>query len=187
MSLESRIKRAATTVLTLVLVLLIIAIGEYLQPLQDLDTFLRQHASLTRALQVVTVGMAILGTLALVGAQFLPEPRSHRGPPSRPAALSPAELEAHAPPMEYEEVAEGAAREFAGEASFAAVKEAWRLRSWRYARRWRILFVMMGGALLLLVGLFGLICVIAPPGIKLLFGGALLYALVRTAWGFAQA
>jgi hypothetical protein len=46
---------------------------------------------------------------------------------------------------------------------------------------------MMGGALLLLVGLFGLICVIAPPGIKLLFGGAMLYALVRTAWGFAQA
>jgi hypothetical protein len=89
--------------------------------------------------------------------------------------------------MEYEEVAEGGSREFGGEASFSAVKQAWRLRSWRYARQWRILFVMMGGALLLLVGLFGLICVIAPPGIKLLFGVAMLYALVRTAWGFAQA
>jgi len=180
MSLESRIKRAATMVLTLMLVMLIIAIGEYLQPLQDLDTFLREHASLTRALQAVAIGMAILGTLALAGAQFLPEPRP-------PAGLSRAELEAHSPPMEYAEAAEGGSREFEGAASFAAVKQAWRLRSWRYARKWRILFFMMGGAFLLSVGLFGLICVIAPPGIKLLFGGALLYALVRIGWGFAQA
>ena len=180
MSLESRLKRVATTVITLLVVILIFAIGEYLPPLQDLDAFLREHGSLTRILTVITFGMAMMGVLVLAGAQFLPEPRQAVGGGR-------AELEALSPPMEYEEDRQGQGRAFSGEASFAAVKEAWRLRSWRYARKWRILFAMMGGAFLLLVGLFGLICVIAPPGIKLLFGGALLYALARTAWGFAQA
>ncbi len=43
------------------------------------------------------------------------------------------------------------------------------------------------GALLMLVGSFGAIVVAAPPGIKLLFGGALIYALVRLVWAFRHA
>ncbi|MBI4012565.1 MAG: hypothetical protein HY359_09675 [Candidatus Rokubacteria bacterium] len=72
-------------------------------------------------------------------------------------------------------------------ASFAEVKAAWRARASRWSARWRRMFLMGLGGLLMLVGGFGAMVVAAPPGIKLLFGGALGYALVRLVWGFRRA
>ena len=42
------------------------------------------------------------------------------------------------------------------------------------------------GALVMAVGLFSLIAVLAPVGVKLLVGGALLYTLVRLTWAVAR-
>jgi hypothetical protein len=49
------------------------------------------------------------------------------------------------------------------------------------------MIAMMAGAALLFLGLFGVGIVIAPAGVKLLLAAAVLYAVVRTAIGFARA
>lgn len=48
-------------------------------------------------------------------------------------------------------------------------------------------FVTTVGGLMTVAGLFGFLFVLGPPSIKILTGGALLFALVRTAWGFLLA
>jgi hypothetical protein len=72
-------------------------------------------------------------------------------------------------------------------ATFAEIKAAWRARAWRVSPRWRRMFLMMLATALLAFGLFGSFIVIAPAGLKLILAGALVYAAVRTAWGFRQA
>jgi hypothetical protein len=73
------------------------------------------------------------------------------------------------------------------QASFAAVRRAWRARAWTFSRRWRLFFAMALGAALMTLGLFGSLIVVATAGIKLLLAAALVYAAVRTAVGFARA
>ncbi|MCC7353492.1 MAG: ABC transporter ATP-binding protein [Anaerolineae bacterium] len=179
-----RLRRATRSLWQTALVisgLLVLAVvAELLPPLQAFDAFLKDRPGVSQFLQILTLGMAILGGLMLVLAQFLPAPRHS-------LSTSQDEAESLSPPLEYDEVKSGSSRSFSGEASFSAVKEAWRLRAWRYDRSWRIFFVMMAGALLMVVGLFGFFVVIGPPLVKLLCGGALLYALGRTAWGFRRA
>lgn len=42
-------------------------------------------------------------------------------------------------------------------------------------------------AALMTVGVFGVVIVLGPAGLKLLFGGALCYAAARTTWAFLHA
>ena len=44
-----------------------------------------------------------------------------------------------------------------------------------------------GGALIMGFGLFGLLSVLGPVGVKVLLGAAMLYALVRLTWAFIRA
>jgi hypothetical protein len=73
------------------------------------------------------------------------------------------------------------------EATFAEVKAAWRARAWRHSPRWRRLFAMAAGAALLCFGLFGLVFVLAPAGLKVLAALAVGYAVVRTVAGWVRA
>ena len=172
------------TTLAAVLGLVVFAIGEAIPPLRDLHAFISEREGLMQSLIALTVSVVLVGALILALAQFLPAPRP-------PDSMSQTELEALSPPILFSEARSRGerrvSRSFSGEASIAAVKEAWRLKSWRYDRRWRIVFVMMLGAALVLFGLFGLWLVIGSAGIKLLMGSLLLYALVRTAWAFMRA
>jgi hypothetical protein len=172
------LRSLANWAITLFVVMLIIVLGELLPPLRALDAYLSNHPTVKEGLTILAGGMALLGTLTLALTQFLPAPRRPRGM---------GEAEVQAPPMELEESRGSGWQTFAGEASFAAMKAAWRRRSWRYHRRWRDLFVMMGGACLLLIGLFGLFFVIGPPGIKLLALLVVAYAVGMTVWAFWRA
>jgi hypothetical protein len=66
-------------------------------------------------------------------------------------------------------------------ANQSAFHSDWLLDSWR-----PICFGVVG-TLLALIGMFGYLFVIGPPTVKVIVGGALAYALVRTAWGFWKA
>jgi hypothetical protein len=57
-------------------------------------------------------------------------------------------------------------------------KQAWRQRAWRTSARWRANFAVLAGAALFGTGMFGIVIVLGPAGIKLLFGAAALYAAV---------
>jgi hypothetical protein len=176
------------TLVTLVVVLFIIAVGELLPPLRAFDAYLRDHPSVEQALLFITAGLAVAGILTLALAQFLPAPRP-------PAGLTRGEVEDQSPDIEFrEDTSEQRGRGrwsigggFSGEATFANTKAAWRQGAYRHDRRWRLLFVMMLGALALLLGLFGLFVVIGSPGIKFLMLIALGYTLVRSVWAFMRA
>jgi hypothetical protein len=166
----------------------VIAVGEALPPMRALDAYLDGHPGVAAALLWLTIGMSGAGTLLLALSQFLPEPR-------RPEGVSREKAEAQSPPIEYGEVeastegrwSRGRGRAFGGEASVEAVKQAWRERSWRHDKRWRVLFAMALGAGLLVFGLFGLFVVIGDPGIKFLMLLLLAYTVARTAWAFVRA
>lgn len=73
------------------------------------------------------------------------------------------------------------------EFSFRAMKEAWQNGAWRVDPVWRRRYLTAFGAALMAIGLFGGGFVLGPPPVKVLLGGALLYALTRTTWGFWRA
>ncbi|MDQ5825101.1 MAG: hypothetical protein M3441_12975 [Chloroflexota bacterium] len=179
-----RIKSLLRTLLMVWVVLAILVVGESLQPLRDLDSYLQEQEALRNLLVGVTIAMAAAGALLLALSQFLPRPRLPHG-------MSAEESEALSPPGKYGETRGGSTgrwiRSFGAEASFANTKEAWRRGSWRHNRRWRVLFSMMLGAILTLFGTFSLLIVIGPPGVKFLLGLLLLYAVARTVWAMWRA
>ena len=175
-------------VATLIVVLAIIGVGELLPPMRALDAYLKEHPGTEQFFLWLTIIMSIVGILTLALAQFLPHPRL-------PANMRREEVEAQSPPIKFREdntrtggrFSRTIGGEFSGEASFANTKEAWRRSSWRYDRRWRLLFVMMLGAICLFFGMFGLFIVVGSPGVKFLMISIILYAVVRTIWSFSRA
>ena len=51
--------------------------------------------------------------------------------------------------------------------------------------RWRRMTLMMLGAILLFYGLFGLLFLLSPPGVKFILFLAVVYATIRSIYGFA--
>jgi hypothetical protein len=72
-------------------------------------------------------------------------------------------------------------------ASFSEIKAAWRSGAWRRSRRWRRMFVILTGGLLMTFGIFGIPFVVGPAGIKLVVGAAMVYVLVQLVRGFWRA
>ena len=155
-------------------------LAEVLTPVQAFDTYLAEHEDVAQGLLVGTIAMALVGAAILALAQFLPAPRL-------PAGMSDEEVAARVPPLRFGEASGRRSPAFSGEASFAAVKDGWRLRAWRYGRPWRILFVMAGGAILAFFGIFGMLIVVSPPALKILCAGVVLYVLARMSWAFSRA
>ena len=148
-----------------------------IKPLRDLDAYLSRPGPVQRGIMGAGIGLAVVGGLLMLGAQFLPAPR-RSSPPSDAA------LDGAAVPIDSREERARLSRSFEAEASAAQVKEAWRRRSWRYDRTWRIFFAMLLGALLVTLGLFGIFLVIAPLAVKVLMAGGLVYFAVRIGWEF---
>jgi hypothetical protein len=161
-----------------VLCLLAIALGEWLPPMAAVQRWQAARPATNRLLLWLTGGMAVAGILLLALTQFLvrvPEP----GRP-RPAAAK--------------GVVKGPGRFFAGlsysagfsdEARKWRVKKAFRDGEWWRAPRWRRMTLMMLGAILLFYGLFGLLFLLSPAGVKFLLALVAAYATARTAYAFA--
>ena len=186
--LAARAKGFLRTVVTLLITLAIIVIGELLPPMRALDAYLKEHPGAAQFFLWLTIIMSVVGILTLALAQFLPHPRL-------PADMRREEVEAQSPPIKFREdrtrtggrFSRTIGGGFSGEASFANTKEAWRRSTWRYDRRWRLLFVMMLGAICLFFGMFGLFIVVGTPGVKFLMILIILYAVVRIVWSFSRA
>jgi hypothetical protein len=127
----------------------------------------------------IPIAWMVGGGILMLGAQFVSEP-GQQTPPTGAA------LDGAAAPMEYAEERGRWFRSFEMEASTDQVREAWRRRSWRYSRRWRVLFLMLLGAVLLAAGITGLFILIGPPFIKVLVAGLAAYAAVRILWEFTR-
>ena len=74
-----------------------------------------------------------------------------------------------------------------GFASFREVKDAFRSGAWLYNPAMRVFCVGVVGLLFLVLGSLGYFVVTGPPAVKVMCGGAALYAFGRTAWEFWRA
>lgn len=184
-------KRALNWVGMLAAVFVVLVIGEIVVPLTGLDDFISRHE---RVLMAMTIGMTALGFALFMGG-ILYRIFSGGGTP-----MSHADVEdslrstritrgqpyfARASTYRFKGRSMGSS--FSDAFSIKEAKQAWHERAWRDSPRWRGNFLVMTGALLLAVGLFGIFVVIGTNGIKLLCGGALLYAMTRTVTAFARA
>jgi len=168
-------------------VLLVIAVGQSLPPLRRLEVYLHLHQ---KACLVPLIALGSLGAVLFLGAAIAMvlaqgRPLSRRELEELERRLALLRQGGGWAAVRVPRLAVGAE---AGEgASFAEIKTAFRLRAWEVSPRWRRMLSMMAGAALLVLGLFGVGIVIAPAGVKLLLAAAVLYAVVRTAVGFARA
>lgn len=173
------------------IVLAVIVVGELLPPLQALEQWIAPQREL---LAWRVGGMAFLGWVCLMGATIYRAVTGGGSLTRQEIADHVGRVRSHfAAPMAaargwriwLPKRARGAG--FSDELSAAQFKAGWRHALWRTDSRWRGLFLMGFGAALMAVGGFGLIIVLAVPGIKLLAGGALAYAIVRVSWMFLKA
>jgi len=171
-------------------VFLLLALGRTLVPLHNLEVWFMTHQ---RAFLLPLGVVAMLGFLLFLGSAVAMV--LSQGTPMTRAeieALERQSLRARLGPGRVRWAAVRVPRTAVGAhaedgASFAEIKAAFHARAWLVSPRWRHFFLMTSGVFLLMIGLFGAGIVIAPEGVKLLLAAALLYACVRTAWGFSRA
>lgn len=187
---RGRVRRVLLTARNLVLVLLVIAIAEAIPPLKQLETYLAAHRTdyMIPLAVIAGIGFVLLmgGAIHMVLAGGRPmERREIEDSAGRTRVRSPGPAVFRRSAYRVAGTAAGAQAE--DSATFAEVKAAWRARAWRTSVRWRRLFAMGAGAVLMALGMFGIVIVLAPAGIKLLSALALVYAAVQTTRGFARA
>ncbi|GEM_PF-6842126 len=185
------LKEWALIARNVLIALAVIAVGELLPPLQALEQWIAPQREL---LAWRVGGVAFLGWACLMGATIYRAITGGGSLTRQEIADHVGRVRSHqAAPMAVArgwriwlpKRAQGAG--FSDELSVAQFKAGWRHALWRHDRRWRGLFIMAFGAALMAVGGFGLIIVLATPGLKLLAGGALAYAIVRVSWMFLKA
>jgi hypothetical protein len=149
-----------------------------LGPVSDLCALIDRAQETNPWLIGVPIGLMVVGGALMLGAQLLPGPRLPSPPPDEA-------LDGAAVPMQYGEERRRWYRSMAMEATTGQVREAWRRRSWRFSRRWRVFFLMMLGGVLVGAGITALFVLIGPPWVKVLVAGLFAFVAVRIVWEFA--
>jgi len=154
--------------ITVPLILIVIAVGEWLPFMRDLDAAIKasRQTYLNVMIALLIVGWGGFFAAIIYGAVT--------GMPSRRLGQ----------PIPEDSTEQTAGGSFDVEVSFREVKQAWRQRRWRDNRVWRFTFFMMATVVVAIVGMFGLFFVLGPSGIRLIVATALLYATAMTVHGF---
>ena len=171
------------TVLLIVFILALTVLAELIPPFRQLTDYLNEHP---QPYKTITIAAAIIGWVLFavaIGYGLWTQGR----PMSDDEASRFMENSAGSPTIHRRFRGRTMGREFRTEMSFREFKEAWRSGEWRYERNWLPVFIGLLAVIFIAFGMFGFFFVIGPPVIKLLCGGALMYATVRTAWAFWKA
>jgi hypothetical protein len=174
----------------LALVFVVIILGEVIAQLTGFDQIIARHEGV---LLPATVAITALGFMLFMGGILYRifgadgAPMSHADVEdlSRGSAFDRHPSLARASAYRFRGKSAGSS--FSDAFSISEAKAAWKQRAWRDSLRWRGNFVVMAGAFLFTLGLFGIFIVIGAGGIKLLCAGAIGYALIKTIIAFARA
>ena len=162
----------------ILLCLLVVAVGEWLPWMPAIQRFQEAHPSIDRVLIGVAVAMTILGVLLLAFTQFLVRvPDPHRAQIFKTTGAM------KGPGRFFSGVMLSAG--FSDQAPIWRLKKAFRDGEWWRVPRWRRFTLMMLGAILTFYGLFGLLFLLSPPGLKFFLLLVVLYATVRSVYAFA--
>ncbi|MGH7324637.1 MAG: DUF3592 domain-containing protein [Candidatus Rokuibacteriota bacterium] len=187
---QSFLKRLGGFAVMLTLFFVAMVVGESIPALKDLERLMIPHQA---PLLAITIGMTVIGFVLFMGGILsrifggAGEPMTHAEVEDLSRSVRLEARPALARVSWYRFRGRSAGSSFLEQFTLREAKEAWRQRAWRASPRWRSNFVVMIGVLLLAPGLFGIFIVLGPNGIKLLCGGALVYAAVRTITGFVRA
>jgi hypothetical protein len=178
--LQGTVRSLAGFVLMLLLAWFAYQAAQHLQPLLDLDGYLRAQALFRMVLIAGSLGFLAAG-IALIFSPLLARVFI-------PTAVGDENLiRPGDPPLEYRVALGGLGASFAAETSFRAIKTALATDAWRHDRPWRLFLLSVTGVVLFVWGLLSFLFVIGPPFMKLASLLILVYLLVRTAWAFARA
>jgi hypothetical protein len=166
-------------------VFLFALLADQITPLKQLDAYLKAHSQpwTGLALGVAAVGLGLLLFVWISWGILRGRPMSQDEAQDFMRASAGQSWVGFAPLGS----AAGGITTPEGIASFHEVKGAFRSGAWLYNPTMRVYCVGAIGLLLLVLGGFGYFVVIGPPAVKLICGGAVVYALGRTAWGFWKA
>ncbi|HXG05078.1 MAG TPA: DUF3592 domain-containing protein, partial [Candidatus Binatia bacterium] len=150
-------------------------LGEAIPALKDLERLTERHQPLLLA---VAAGMAAMGFVLFMGSIFYRifggagEPLTHAEVEDlqRSVRLEAQPVAGRVAMYRFRGRSAGAS--FSDAFTLREAKQAWRQRAWRASPRWRANFVVLAGAALFVTGMFGIVIVLGPAGIKLLFGAA---------------
>ncbi len=173
--LSLRLKSLISWLATIALTLAVIFVGEWLPLMPAFQRFQETHPAINQALTVVTLTMTIMGTLLLAFTQFLVQvPGAHQTKKTTGSVKGPGWV------FSGKMVSTG----FSDEARFWRMRKAFENGEWWRVPRWRRFTLMMLGAILLFYGLFGLLILLFPPGVKFFLFLVVIYATVRSVYGF---
>ncbi len=176
-------KRLLQTIGFVAALFILAVVTDQFMPLRQLTNYLDDHPQPYRG---VAIGLSIIGWSLLIGV-FVFGIWIKGRPMREEQAREFMSTSAGRPRMARVTRGPVAGREFRLEASFREIKAAFRTGSWLHDRSlWPILIGLVG-ALFAAYGMFGYFVVTGAPLVKLACVGALVYATLRTVWGFWKA
>ena len=176
-------KKFLQGVAMLALVLCVVIGAERIPALKRMDVSIREHR---KPLVTLTLAMTILGFAVFMGGAVYYSMKSGR-PPGEGGLGETAKQMTYPKTGLYRYWFWGRTwgRGFSDEFSIHEAKIAG--QRWWSDLRWQRAFVMGAGALTMGFGLFAVLGVLSPLGVKVLVAGALLYAMARLTWAVVRA
>jgi hypothetical protein len=165
-------------------------IGELAPPLKELDSWMTDQRL---PLMYITGTAAALGVFLLIGAviSLLMErgaPLDHTGVEIQQWSMRDARMGPRVwRKSMYRVFGPAAGASADDEFSFAELKGAFRSGAILREGQWRRRLCAICGAALMLFGIFGVAIVLSPLALKLLLAAAVVYVMVRVAWGLVRA
>lgn len=174
------VKSLLRTFLLITLIFILAVIAELFTPLRQLTDYFNQNPQPYKA---ITIGTSIIGWILLAGG--IAYGLWTRGKPTRDEESQRVENGDTSPIMYNSFSGQSKSREFRTEVTFKEIKEAWHDGNWNNSE-WLPIFLGLLAMVFIAFGMFGFFFVIGAPLVKLVCGGALAYATVRTIWAFGQ-
>jgi hypothetical protein len=176
------VKSLLRTFLLITLIFVLAIIAELFTPLKQLTDYFNQNPQPYKA---ITIGTSILGWILMAGG--IAYGLWRRGKATRDDEESRLLENGDTSPTMYRSFrGPSKVREFRTEVTFKEIKEAWHDGNWNNSE-WLPIFLSLLALIFIAFGMFGFFFVIGAPLVKLVCGGALAYATVRTIWAFGQA
>jgi len=159
------IRRVLSTTATVVLFLIVTAIGELLPFMRDLDAAINRDRGTLLGLAATAL---VLGFSGFMGGVIYGAVRS--GGSTDPGSTIDGPRQA-------------ISRAFHIEVTFREMKDAWREGKWLTDPGWRFVFFITTSVAIMVVGMLGLVFVLGFAGLRLTMAGLFLYILVMVVRG----
>jgi len=175
------VKSLLRTFLLITIIFVLAVIAELFTPLRQLTNYFNQNP---QPYKIIAIGTSIIGWILFAGG--IAYGLWTRGKPTRGEYELQLMENGDTSPTTYSSFrGHSKSREFHREVTFKEIKEAWHEGNWNTSE-WLPIFLGLLAMIFIPFGMFGFFFVIGSPLLKLVCGGALAYATVRTIWAFGQ-